>query len=387
MLRFGGSINSSSITYIYIVDVTIIMLAFLFILLAHLRYRKFLGIELKSIILLYVTLLIPVYGFISVEFAMTLFTKYSIKNHVDDEHAIDIFESQAFIRSRVGEDKKYNSKYVNTNKQGFRSPPFVQKLNENRFCFLGGSTGWGYNVSDGNTVTMLLQKRINDNSENIVGFNLALNAGSIDTQVIALAEYIDIIQPNFVILYNGSNEFNCALNNMLVDRRNNAINSHTFMNRFKRYRTIQLLQSLAGMFVGVNKMVPEEKMYLDMAVNDYIAKHKKYERLCRDKGVRCYTFFQPIIHNKKHKTFIEALISKRRKYVSPMELYYDYFVNEVLNKLKSSSYVKAFNITNVFDNTYDAVFMDYVHINYTGNRLVASRIFKEVYHEAFAERN
>ncbi len=396
-LAFGSELSHRFESYLFVFQITITMLALLLLSSSNRKISSTIRRTLINITLLYGSLLVPLYGFIGIE-TLGVVAKYTLlKSMPADRVANDIFRSPAFRQSRLLEDKTFESEYVKSNSQGFRSPPFVPKEEkDNRFIFLGGSTAWGYNVADQNAIPAYLAARIKSVGIEIDAYNLGRNGSTIEQQLAYLNQYVDVLRPDVVILYNGINEspwygsvsnieqsgyFNFDFRKQFVDFRQliRELHGDNFQLEPDSYFTLKLLFALMGMLIGEPELTNEPTNSNSVAehVKKYVRNHSVYEKLCDEKEISCYTFLQPILVNKKSKTFLESVSHYSRQYMQGSGGY-DNFVSRVVNELKQQSLVTTIDLRGVFSDTKTSVFVDYCHLNYVGNSIIADAVFEEI---------
>jgi lysophospholipase L1-like esterase len=385
-LAFGTELSNSSTNYVFIFEFSIILFAILLYIVSSKRVSTANKRTLINFTLIYGSILVPLYGFIGIE-TLGVIAKYTLLDSTpEDKAANDIFRSPVFRESRYLDDKSFQSEYVKTNTQGFRSLPFIATRERNKsFIFLGGSTAWGWNVADQHTIPEFLQSRINDDGIDIDAYNLAQNGSNISDQFSYLDQYVDIIKPKFIILYNGINEYAPrprqripivnASNGFNLRPKNIILKARKFAySLYRDYFTFQLIFSLGSMLVDKNEVQNDMPNYVEERVEAYIRHHKAYEELCIKNELTCYTFFQPILLNKKEKTVLESIFYYSRHYFHD-DKYYNNFVSKVLEKIQLNSSVKIIDIRNAFSKIKIGVFFDYCHVNFQGNKIIADTIF------------
>lgn len=329
----------------------------------------------KNLVLSFITLSFLVLSFIGIEACLRIYKNTRGLNiHPDDKIVRDIvFNDREFLQSRKNKDKSFRSYYVNTNEEGFRSPPFHKGKNTSiRIAALGGSTMWGYNVSDDHTIPTFLKDQFKRHGIHVDIFNLGLNSSTLSQQMKYLAKYFDQIEPDIIINYCGANEF---FDGTEVSETTLL---QQFLSKIENYYTFKLILALGGL-TRKNSLTPEEKLKTEKTVLSFQHAHGLYENFCFQRKLKCFTFFQPLIYNKNQKTFYENIIALAALYKNRHGSLYNYFIDRILQQLsnkKSPNKIK--DIRNVFLDNNESLYTDDVHVNYIGNKILAKRIYDEI---------
>ena len=113
---------------------------------------------------------------------------------------IKLYENLPYVYAPI------KSEHININNQGFRTYDFniKKKEKEKRIIILGGSTTFGYNLADKNTISKQLEKMYKNQNTKV--FNLGMNHFNFNDEVITIKMFIETIKPNKIIFYHGLND-------------------------------------------------------------------------------------------------------------------------------------------------------------------------------------
>ncbi len=261
---------------------------------------------------------------------------------------------------------------------------------------LGGSSLWGYGARDDQTIPSLLSRDLFERKWDVRIRNLA-EIGYVNTQeVVALFRELQSgYRPDLVIFYDGVNDTTSAFLEREAGFTTNEIN---------RRREFNLLQSPSRLTVAlVGKLIEESGTYrfaqsirnrlsrndgesgrsIDDATRDRLARDvvRRYEanveivqRLGREFHFHPLFFWQPVIFTKPSLVAFEREEAARYAWAEPM-------FRDVLWEVRDSTDLSdpAFHdLSDLFADTTELVFIDYCHTTESANARIASAIAEDV---------
>ncbi len=282
--------------------------------------------------------------------------------------------------------KPLKNNYVNINNQGFRSYDFNQKKNkgEKRIIILGGSTVFGYNVADKNTISNLVEKKYKN--QNVKVFNLGMNNFDFEDQINLLSIFFKELNPDIIIFYHGINNLYGVYGQLLKDTQNKTyFKNIDTLNKFEK-RILLIKEYLKKktiymiLFTYYKKHFPYEidknfenyNERINYYVNkNYIDLYKKTEKeFCNN--IKCFFLLQPNVLHKKNRTFYENLLFNQFLANYPLiDTVYSDFYNKIIKKENEN----ICDLRKIFNKKNENIFFDEVHVNGTGNLIISKEIY------------
>jgi hypothetical protein len=315
--------------------------------------------------------------------------------------------------------KAYKSRYINVAPDGIRRTWRGDRPVQHgggaplRIFMFGGSTTWGEGARDDYTIASDLQ-RLLDAKEYRVKITNFGQIGYVSTQeALLLAEQLRNGNiPDIVIFYDGVNECETALTNGVAGetfdepqrrREFNISNWLSAGDRHKLYREAliyflsntgisriarYIVKTLApGTYTEVRGRLVRttipgaeavrgggEGRLEDDVVRVYLANKRFVEEAGRMFGFRCLFYWQPVIYTKKKLTAYE-----REETQYPDLRYFPGFFRGVYGRMSQASAKNGIHdISGVFENSDEPLFIDECHITERGNLLVAGKMLPDV---------
>jgi lysophospholipase L1-like esterase len=289
--------------------------------------------------------------------------------------------------------KPYQGKYININKQGIRytSPSKVSEANAaitQKIFMFGGSTMWGEGVRDQYTLPSLVVKDLAAHNVRAEITNFG-EVAYVNTQ-----ELIELVLqlerghiPDIAVFYDGWNDVYSALQNGVAGLPQYEWTRDLEYNLSKHYCTLRRLfwqKSVDQFYLGKilnslsNKLHPP-KTHKKIAgleneiMRVYLSNLKIITALGKAYGFIPVFYWQPVIYTKKHLTAYE------KKY-SPEELgtLYDKTYTQLRqHKAKLVDY-HFYDITDLFAEDRNPVYIDYCHVNEDANQIIAERMANDL---------
>jgi lysophospholipase L1-like esterase len=285
----------------------------------------------------------------------------------------------------------YQGKYININDQGIRdtSPGEVsdgEATVKLKLFMFGGSTLWGEGVRDQYTIPSLVGKdlAVHKIKAEITNFG---EVAYVNTQ-----ELIELILqlergniPDIVIFYDGYNDVYAALQNGVAGfpqfewRRKAEYNIST--SRYVNLRRVFLLNSLNRLYLGkfiksladklnVKKPFTEKSKTLEKDIIEvYLNNIKIIDALGKAYGFVPLFYWQPVIYTKNNLTNFEKDFA-----TEPLgALHHKSHAVMKANYAEFARYHFA-DISGLFAEATNPVYLDYCHVNEDANKIIAARI-------------
>ncbi|MFZ2088179.1 MAG: SGNH/GDSL hydrolase family protein [Desulfobaccales bacterium] len=299
-----------------------------------------------------------------------------------------------FVPYIMWRSQEFHGKHINITPAGLRktwNPPLKEKEQVRRvFCF-GGSTTWGVGARDDFTLPSLLSKRLNQGQTRYVVENYGEKGFSLTQEVINLVLLLKQGHiPDYVIFYDGINEVMVGTKNgepgsifgaetirRQLFRRDKETAWRKIVNELGRTKIYQAFTDLSRLVQPRQSQEggfsPEDEISMNRLaqaiVQDYLRNIEVVKRLAQAYGFKPLFVWQPSPCTTKaltpeEKDMIAAW--EEKKMVRMYRLVY-----EKMLPVKMDNF---YNISDIFDNKEESVFISWAHLTEKGNDLVAQRL-------------
>lgn len=285
--------------------------------------------------------------------------------------------------------EEFRSKLINISSDGIRktwNPEYREDLKK-VFVF-GGSTVWGTGVRDEFTIPSLLSKNLNRFQDSYFVINYG-EAAYVSTQevILLITQLREGNIPDYVIFYDGVNDVEAAFLNgkagliyhyirlrMKLDMEPKIFNQMTkeaFLENSKLYSSIV---SIINKYIKKRKSPiythTEFKKLAPQIIQEYIKNITFVEKLSKIYGFKYIFIWQPSLFTIKSKTSEEEKILA----VGDRDLE-KLFINtyKLADKLDIANF---YNLSHIFDNKTETIFIDDCHIGEKQCKIVADNIFE-----------
>lgn len=295
---------------------------------------------------------------------------------------------------------------IKTNELGFRDKSLQpRKHNEYRIVILGGSTAWGMGASSNDkTVAGVLESQLNTSSDKYSYrvMNGAYPGWQSRQELTTLIEFYDEFDPDMVIALTGWNDVYVLTSGEDPDlqmRRESGMLAKAVKETLQPMSTMYALRKLAGS-LGIWRLVVHfrEKMHLASPPSvsvSYDAENAKriipgmvdryltMANFSRRHGARLVLAIQPDIYTTgKILTQEEQAVSDRytSKFINIENAYPKYradFLNH-LQKQFADSEVAVLDLSGIFDDLGDPVYLDHCHFNDLGYQKIAGILHNSI---------
>jgi len=281
-----------------------------------------------------------------------------VNDYFEEFNSCNIEEWHSYVYWRR---KPFTGNYININQNGFRNTvyekePAVEVQPKVKIFMFGGSTMWGTGVRDEYTIPSFLGEELGKKKINAEVFNFG-ESGYVSSQEI-LALQLQLQQgniPDVVVFYDGVNDVFSAFQQGVAGIPQNEFNRKKEFNasREKKKSLMIFLESL--------KTLNTYRFIKDLT-------HHKH-------GFKVIFYWQPTIFNKL------TLSEFEKKQVESID-YIKNFSRQTSKKieLREVRYesMEFYDISDIFLNESEPVFIDYCHVSEYGNTIIAERIVKDI---------
>lgn len=338
---------------------------------------------------------------ISVEFGARVFEfiyPYCMFPHTDAFKEVDWFDSRWICFDSMAvewvEDPillyspNQSFSTIHINNVGFRGPDIsIEKPMETyRIFVVGGSTTFGYGSSnDDTTIPGYIQKEFK-NFKNIEVINAGIGLATSFEEKYLIQNIITDLSPDMIIVYDGWNDGVYRKINGMVPLGIVDTDKDPF--KFKNYPFYRTPFVISANIINNDVQAESDIRTQKEIVTPEIKKtvtdlwKQNIEQICKTqekKGIKTMVFLQPLV-----STGNKPLFGDESTFNNP-ELHDFEDTSEIvlmlsgqLDNLKNTCSV-AVNLTNVFDNTKKPVFYDQGHMNELGNKIIAKKIYDNIY--------
>ncbi len=356
------------------------------------KIKKILEKVQKTIVFILWNIFVILVLFFILEFLSGIFISWYYSN----ENAInyEVFPNKIYVEEYLEEvnsikgvyspyieyttEPNFSGKFINTNGNGLRktSNPCSNKDAIKIFVF-GGSTTWG-GFSDETTIPSLISKKFCEKNINVEVTNFGLSGYENTKEVIKLElELRNGNIPDIVIFYDGVNEVYSAFQNNKAGLPQNLENRRAEFNKKDKLNiggfilysdTMTVVRGISKKLFG-NKEFDEgtevEKLGSEI-IDVYFSNLKIVKALEREYGFETYFFWQPVIYLDKSLTEGEKSVILGN--VKPL---YESTYPKMPRKIEALNF---YDISDIFKNIEEPVYIDFAHLNTKGNEIVAEKI-------------
>jgi hypothetical protein len=303
----------------------------------------------------------------------------------------------------------FRGEYVNIDSDGLRrtwqpepsAMPFERP--GMRVFMFGGSTLWGTGARDDHTIpsclarlfTRELKRRIE-----VVNFG---DSGYVSTQevVMLIRELQRGNVPDVVIFYDGMNDTFSAFQNRragIPQNESNRVDEFNILNYVrggdldrvylsrltKRPAACRIINAALRRLAGSpderqawmrGSHAPDPSSVAGDVVRLYASNLRIVQDLGKGFGFDAVFFWQPMIFNKAKLTAYELTQMNDNMYVKD---FYDLVYGRISSPALLSSLSGFHNVSDIFADRAEPLFIDLCHISEAGNEMIAARIFREV---------
>jgi hypothetical protein len=266
----------------------------------------------------------------------------------------------------------FKGKYINV-ENNLRVTKFQPLQYKNTIHVFGGSTIFGGEVPDDNTIPSFLQKKINNSNRSYKVNNYGVSSIIAKYQFERLKNMVEIKKGDIVIFYGGAND---VLQKIYFGNEEGWIVGG---NEEKKLFWIKILRKISknSYFFSYidNKITATPPIQTNFAneakvYSNEISIAKKY---VEEKKGEFYHFLQPVLFEKENKNEYEKkLLTTKIIVPEGLENVFSKAYPLFKEQLKKNY---SHDLTNSFNNTHKSVYLDWCHVNHIGNQIIAEKIF------------
>jgi lysophospholipase L1-like esterase len=261
---------------------------------------------------------------------------------------------------------------VTFNALGLRTAmPTPKAPGEWRVAVTGGSATWGWRVADADTIPVRLQKILDSGGHsNVTVYNFGIGGVIFKQELALLKHFRKTYQLDEVLFYTGGND---AYLGYL-----GTVNRH-YGNWMGTAETFELFKTAMRLQAIWSKPSPQKLQWLDREILPAVLKENTLRKgilaaaqYCRVADLRCDFVLQPMMFERKSHTGAEAVMARTLRRVYPRL--------DVLTERMFAAAMAAgppghmFDFAHIFDGTTQPFFLDHIHLDEEGYRIVAERL-------------
>lgn len=294
--------------------------------------------------------------------------------------------------------KPFAGRHINVDSTGLRfTPQFAPAAPTTarplRVMLFGGSTMWGTGARDSATIPASLARIIaSDPASGPVRIENFGESGYVSTQSI-LRLMLELRRgnvPDYVIFYDGVNDVYSAYQNheagLPQNESHRAAEFNLLKNSERRWKialdslysrtvTASVVRGLRSLIFGDPRPQEAEPELAGEIVRYYRGNLDLVESLSHRYGFRYTAYWQPVVFERKEASAYESQQAELWKHVRPL-------FAEAYRRVREDSTLRAnrsfCDISSVFRDMAQPVFLDFCHITEAGNAVVARRMYEEM---------
>jgi lysophospholipase L1-like esterase len=259
---------------------------------------------------------------------------------------------------------------VTINSLGLRTAePSPKAPGEWRIAMTGGSTGWGWEVLDADTIQSQLQNILRTRGlGKVTVYNFAVGGRVIRNELDYIKHFHQTYGIDQVIFYTGGNDATYSYVRQFQQKE--AVSGLATWELIKTAKRLQ-----ARLFPPTAEVLAEldrDVLPRLLSANPIRVGVLAADAYCREAGIRCDFVLQPLLATRKSSTGWEREMQHTllrlypRFEVAARQMYAD--------AMQAGPRGRVHDFTTAFDGTNADLFADAIHVNEAGNRMVAERI-------------
>jgi lysophospholipase L1-like esterase len=280
---------------------------------------------------------------------------------------------------------------ININNEGFRGAEInVSKTNNDyRIIMIGGSTVFGAGMPNDNlTIPYQLNKKFEEKYNNVEVINAGISSITSFEELYHFKEKLIHLEPNLVIIYDGANNVHQKrtsdpeILNMDKDKFQMKDFQKYLRSPVVMYRHVLLpiinsgavnTLDVTGISTTSNSSIHNSLQIPQLITSLWHDHMKEFCQISNEKQIKSIVIIQPSLDQDK-KSLSDYEYSIYTKNILDKKIF-DMLIQKS-EKLTSCSGV--YDFTNVFENTDFDVYMDRVHLNELGNKMIANNIYEKI---------
>ena len=230
----------------------------------------------------------------------------------------------------------------------------------------GGSTVWGYHVSDADTIPAQLAQALHDRGYGkVMVYNFGIEGVELGSELTLLRRFRETYAIDQVLFYTGGNDVFWFYLAQQPSRNMTA-----------GFVSLELVKAWSRLVLrlhpsAANKIDPEilARMRQSNNLDKSIVVAAEY---CRITGLKCDFVLQPWLFTRAHPMGSEAALMRTIDGLYPglLELWNDIYANA----LAVGPVGHTYDLRDALDDVGTPIFADVLHMNETGNKAIAQRL-------------
>ena len=233
----------------------------------------------------------------------------------------------------------------------------------------GGSSAWGWRVLDADTIAVRLQEALHQRGHpNIVVYNFGIEIAAMAEELALLRRFRDLYAIDQTVFYTGGNDAILHYLRAATPQRPRLVGGPLAFELIKvadRLSAKLLAPDAALLGKMDNEVLP--RLARTNSLRDGIAAATAY---CRTAAMRCDFMMQPMLLARRTPVGPEVAITQTLKQFHPR---YDALTTTLYRSAHAFG-PNVHDLSELFDGSAGPVFVDAIHTNEAGYRLVAERI-------------
>jgi lysophospholipase L1-like esterase len=264
-----------------------------------------------------------------------------------------------------------NGDGIFVNELGLRTAaPGEKSADEWRVALSGGSTVWGWQVVDADTIPENLQRLLPRAARKVTVYNFGIEGATLEAELLTLKRFREIYRLDAVLFYTGSNDVLKTYWGVTTGRSEfeNFIASGFELAKAAR-RVNALIHGVNPSYIAKFKSEIIPGILQDNPLRKGVAAAQAY---CRGAELDCVFALQPTLLTRKNHPGGEARLFQTYDVLFPgmeiltREMYRD--------AIAAAPDAPMYDLTPVFDDSASPFFTDHVHLTQDGNRVIAERL-------------
>ena len=279
---------------------------------------------------------------------------------------------------------------ININNEGFRGAEInvLKNNNDYRIIMIGGSTVFGAGMPNDNlTIPYQLNKKFEEKYNNVEVINAGISSITSFEELYHFKEKLIHLEPNLVIIYDGANDVH---NKITIDPEiPNTDKDNLKMKDFQKYLRSPVVMYRHVVLPIMNSEAVNTLDITDVSTTDssnhnssqipqliaslWFDHINEFCQISNEKQIKSIVIIQPSLDQDK-KSLSDYEYSIYKKNILDKKIF-DMLIQKS-EKLTSCSGV--YDFTNIFENTDFSVYLDRVHLNESGNKIIANNIYEKI---------
>jgi lysophospholipase L1-like esterase len=310
---------------------------------------------------------------------------YFLKRHICYDQQILMYTQQPVLT--IIPNQHFTT--ININNDGFRGDEINISKSDNdyRIIMIGGSTVFGTGLSnDKQSIPSELNKIFDKKYTNVEVINAGISSITSFEELYHFKEKLIHLKPDLVIFYDGHND---------VEYRNTSdpqilnISDELKIKDFQkylrspvvlyRYVLLPIIHSQTENVMDNNNSINTTNsnsynFQLSNSITSLWYEHiTEFCKISKNEQIKSIVIIQPSLNqNKKPLSEYEKSIYEKSSHTQKT---FDMLIQKSDNLTNCSN---VYDFTNIFENTFSGVYMDSVHLNNYGNKIIAEKIYEKI---------